>query len=279
MRKPQFVTEATLQDGSSIEIEIYGDGAQTLLLPTNPHPIEGEAAEQMRHYGADPALGQNLINGLSDVVRVVAFNYEGHVMSKPRPDTLTPANIVSDFLAVADAANADRFAYYGYSWLAMMGIQFALHTDRLLALAIGGYPPIDGPYKEMLKVTTAANNMAGTPANPDDEWSGSTLSKEATKQFVTLYQALQSFDDRAVQAKIACPRLCFVGSTDDIFYPPPWGDVLVTLAQPIIRGKAELEALGWDVRVLEGLDHIKAMQAAEVVPLLRSWLPNAIHSA
>jgi hypothetical protein len=48
--------------------------------------------------------------------------------------------------------------------------------------------------------------------------------------------------------------------------------VLVSLAGPIVRRQAELEALGWQVRVLDGLDHMQAMQAVQVVPMLRSWL-------
>ncbi len=44
----------------------------------------------------------------------------------------------------------------------------------------------------------------------------------------------------------------------------------VSLAGPIVRGQAQLEDLGWDVRVLDGLDHIQAMQATRVVPILRS---------
>ena len=98
------------------------------------------------------------------------------------------------------------------------------------------------------------------------------MSKDQTRQFVTLYQALQGFDDRAAQAQITCPRLCFVGSADEIQYGKRWGDVYVSLAGPIVRERVQLENLGWDVRVLEGLDHIQAMQAAQVVPLLRSWL-------
>jgi hypothetical protein len=31
-------------------------------------------------------------------------------------------------------------------------------------------------------------------------------------------------------------------------------------------------ALGWEVRVLEGLDHTQAMQAVHVLPILRPWL-------
>ncbi len=272
---PSQITEATLEDGSTIEIETYGEGP-TLLLPVNPRPIDGLQAEQMRQYGADPALGQNLIQGLSDIVRVVAFDYEGHLRRKPRPETLIPANIVKDLLAVADATRTDRFAYYGYSWLAMMGLQLAIRTNRLAALIMGGFPPIHGPYAEMLRVTTAAYEMAGGSQSPDDEWSTAALSKDQTRQYVTLYQALQDFDDRAVQAQITCPRLCFVGSADEIQYGKNWGDVFVSLAGPVVRGQAELEALGWDVRVLEGLDHMQAMQAAHIVPMLRSWLVAAL---
>src|SRR5262249_5994526 len=105
----------------------------------------------------------------------------------------------------------------------------------------------------------------------DDEWSSSGLSKDQAQQFLTLYQALQGFDDHAAQAKITCPRLCFVGSADAIQYGENWDNAYVDLAKPVINGRAELEALGWDVRVLDGLNHIQAMQAAQVVPILRSW--------
>jgi pimeloyl-ACP methyl ester carboxylesterase len=270
------MTDVRLHDGSTIEVEIYGEG-RTVLLPVNPQPVEGPQAEEMRKYGADPALGQALIKGLSDIFRVVAFDYEGNVMRLPKPQTLTPDNVSRDILAVADAANADRFAYYGYSWLAMVGLQLAIRTDRLSALVMGGFPPINGPYVEMLRVTTAAYEMAGvaqTSQALDDEWSAAGLSKDQTRQFVTLYQALQKFDDQAAQAQITYPRLCFVGSTDAIQYGKNWGDVYVSLTGPIVRGRAQLESFGWDVRILDGLDHIRAMQAAQVVPILRSWLTS-----
>jgi pimeloyl-ACP methyl ester carboxylesterase len=267
------MVEVSLHDGSTIDIEIYGEG-RTVLLPVNPRPIEGPQAEEMRKYGADPSLGQALIKGLSDSFRVVAFDYEGNALGLPKPQTLTPDNVTRDILAVADAAQADRFAYYGYSWLAMVGLQLAIRTDRLSALVMGGFPPINGPYVEMLRVTTAAHEMAGQVS--DDEWSGTGLSKDGTQQFVTLYQALQRFDDQAAQAQITCPRLCFVGSADEIQYGKNWGDVFVSLAGPIVRGRAQLDSLGWDVRVLDGLDHMQAMQAAQVLPILRSWLPSNV---
>ena len=140
-------------------VEVHGEGP-TVLLPVNPRPVEGPQAEELRRWGADPALGRSLIEGLGDAFQVVAFDYEGHVLQVPKPDSLTPANLAGDLLAVADAAGADRFAYYGYSWLALAGLQLAIRSDRVAALVMGGYPPLDGPYTEMLQVTAATHELA-----------------------------------------------------------------------------------------------------------------------
>jgi pimeloyl-ACP methyl ester carboxylesterase len=299
--------QVRLHDDSTIAVEVDGQGP-TVLLPVNPQPVEGPQAEEMRKWGVDPALGRSLIDGLSDAFRVVAFDYEGHVLQVPKPDTLTPANIAADLLAVADATTADRFAYYGYSWLALTGLQLATRTDRLTALAMGGFPPLDGPYTQMLRVTTATHELAKAnatspsapeapssteptasspgatevatpssagPTDPDEvDWSTVqvTLTEGQTRQFVALYQALQDFDDRAAQAQVRCPRLCFVGSADEITYDERWGGVHVSMAAPIVTRRAELESLGWQVQILEGLDHTQAMQAANVLPILRPWL-------
>jgi pimeloyl-ACP methyl ester carboxylesterase len=279
--------QARLHDASTIAVEVHGDGP-TVLLAVNPPPVQGPQAEELRRWGTDPALGRSLIDGLSDAFRVVAFDYEGQVLKVPKPDTLTPANLAGDLLAVADAAGAERFAYYGYSWLALTGLQLAIRTDRVAALVMGGFPPLEGPYGEMLQVTTATHAMASsasapstaTSSQPSEEASGEpdwsqvevSLTEAQTRQFVTLYQALQGFDDRAAQAQIGCPRLCFVGAADEIDYGERWGGVQVRLAGAVINRRAELEALGWQVQVLEGLDHIQAMQAAHVLPILRPWL-------
>ena len=281
--------EARLHDQSTLAVEVHGRGP-TVLLAVNPTSVEGPQAEELRRWGVDPALGRTLIDGLSDSFRVVAFDYEGHVLQNPKPDTLTPANLAGDLLAVADAVGADRFAYYGYSWLALAGLQLAIRTDRLAGLVMGGFPPLDGPYPQMLQVTTATHAMAvadsapspggaTTPPSSEDasgepDWSQVqiTLTEAQTRQFVTLYQALQGFDDRAAQAQLSCPRLCFAGSADEIDYGERWGGVQVSMARPVISRQAELQALGWQVQLLEGLDHTQAMQAAQVLPVLRPWL-------
>jgi pimeloyl-ACP methyl ester carboxylesterase len=293
--------QARLHDGSTIEVQVHGEGP-ALLLPVNPRPVQGPRAEELRRWGNDPALGRFLIDGLKNAFRVVAFDYEGHVLATPKPDTLVPDNLARDFLAIADSAGVARFAWYGYSWLAVGGLQLAIRTDRVAALVMGAWPPIDGPYAEMLRVTTATHDMASAPSSarqgpvgdaataapasepapassPEElDWSTVevTLSEAQTRQFVTLYQALQGFDDRAAQARLTCPRLCFAGSADDIDYGERWGGVQVRLAAPLLERRTELERYGWEVRVLDGLDHTQAMQAAAALPILRPWLTAAL---
>jgi hypothetical protein len=120
----------------------------------------------------------------------------------------------------------------------------------------------------------AEQSPAPAEAPQPGDWSSVSisLSPAQTQQFVTLYRGLQDFDDRAAQARITCPRLCFVGSADDIEYGEQWGDVRISMAEPVVRHRAELEALGWEVRVIDGLDHMQAMQANQVLPILRPWL-------
>ncbi|HET6292443.1 MAG TPA: alpha/beta hydrolase [Kribbella sp.] len=268
----------------SLDFEVSGPkDAPTLLLPVNPTaPAEGPETEQMRAWGADPALGHTLVKGFSERFRVIAFDYEGHVQANPRPDTLTADTIVTDLLAIADAAGAQTFAYYGYSWLGMIGLQLAIRTDRLAALVMGGFPPLDGPYAAMLQVTEATHAMAGAPTEGKQvevgDWESTevALSKEQTQQFATLYRALQTFDDHAVQDRISCPRLCLVGGADNITYGPRWNNAHVAIASPVASNQVVLEDLGWTVRILENLDHMQAMQAAQILPIVEPWLASAL---
>jgi hypothetical protein len=151
----------------------------------------------------------------------------------------------------------------------------------------------------MLRVTVATHDLASAPSSarqgaagdasaapasepassPEElDWSTVevTLSEAQTRQFVTLYQALQGFDERAVLPRLGCPRLCFVGSADEIDYGQRWGGVHVSIAGPLVQRRAELEAAGWQVRILDGLDHTQAMQSANVLPVLRPWLDAAL---
>lgn len=274
---------AVLHDGTPIPITVLGDGP-ALLVPARLEPYSPAEAETMRLWGGDPDLGPNLMKGLAGSNRVIVADYEGHRMAHPAPETLTPANIAADLLAVADAAGADVFGYYGYSWLALSGLQLAIRTDRLRALAMGGFPPLDGPYKSMLAVTRAAHSASTSQetdpaeapaleAEPGDwDSAGIQTNPAQTQQFVTLYEALQDFDDFSAAIPRNVPRLAFAGAEDRIDYGPKWGDVQVRIGDPLVEHKGTLIKAGWDVQVLPGLNHLGAMQSSVVLPILSRWL-------
>ena len=200
------MTEATLHDGSRIPVSITGDGP-AVLLPIRHEPTTRRPPPRSEPGAAIRTSGRRSSRAASRF-RVVAADYEGHRMANPAPETLTPDALAADALAIADAAGAEAFAWYGYSWLALTGLQLALRTDRLWALAMGGYPPLDGPYAAMLDVTRAAHALsvaaaAAPPVEPVEVTPGDwdtvqvRTSEAQTQQFVTLYEALATFDDRA----------------------------------------------------------------------------------
>lgn len=272
---------ARLHDDTTLDVTTFGDGP-AILLPARTTVMEGPEAERIRAWGADPNLGRALADGLAAAgFTVIAADYEGHLAAHPQPETLTARGVAADLLAVADAAGAGRFAYYGYSWLALAGLQLAIRTDRLTALAMGGFPPLDGPYDAMLAVTWATHEAAianaGAPPATDVEpgdWDAAevTLSPEQTQQFVTLYESLRGFDERTALAGLSLPRLAFAGADDRTVYGPKWGGVTVAVGEPLARHRAELTASGWTVEVVPGGDHLTTMQAAVVLPILTPWL-------
>lgn len=268
------MTAAYLHDGTTIEVEVTGDGP-AVLLPVRTALIEGEAAEQMRAWGVEPNAGHDLAAALGGR-RVVTADYEGHRAAHPAAKTLTAEAVAHDLLAIADAGGADRFDYYGYSWLALAGLQLAIRTDRLTGLAMGGFPPLGGPYAAMLAVTRAAHRQAvENRANPPEQatatpgdWDSSevTAAPEQTGQYVTLYESLQDFDETGVELTI--PRFAFAGADDVIRYGAKWDHARVDIGPALAAHKKQLEANGWEISVLAGKDHMTAMHH-EVV---REWL-------
>lgn len=277
-------TSAALHDGSTAPVTALGSGP-ALLLPVNVTPIEGPAADQMRQWGADPNLGHTLATRLAEHFTVVSCDYQGALDQTPKPDSLTADTVAADLLAIADAAGCDRFAYYGYSWLGLAGLQLATRTQRLTALAMGGFPPLGGPYEAMLTVTEASHRMAAEPqSSPPGEgvvpgdWDSVevTLSEAQTRQYVTLYRSLQGFDEAAALATVTCPRLAFAGGDDDITYGPRWDNARVEIGSALRRHRDELERLGWTVNIRPGLDHMGAMQAEPVLATLLPWLRSVL---
>ncbi len=258
--------QAVAHDGSSIYFEVHGSGDRFLFLgpgtaapraipaaPGQP-PLIAEVAETLARYK------QAYIDALGSKFRLIFIEYPGN---EPKLYTLTPAAVARDYLAIADAAGAEEFAYAGFSWGCVTGLQLALRTDRMTALACGGFPVLDGIYEDML---TTSRAMASGPASL---YGLEANSPENGRQFLTYYEGLQSFDDRLIQDALDIPRLNWIGDQD---LPTLNGEPLTHMGQLIVRSRAELEAAGWDVKIIPGKNHLDGGAPDVQAAVIDEWL-------
>jgi hypothetical protein len=164
--------------------------------------------------------------------RVVTLSYQ-------IDDVSTPDEVCADMLAAADAAGVARFVWYGYSISAVVGLQLATRTDRLTALICGGWPPLGAPYRDMPKVS-------------------STL----------FYRQLASWPERDAVSRIVCPRFAFAGDQDTI----PTPEFTARLGPTLTEHRAELERMGWVVKLVAGQDHQLGQRPELVMSLVREFL-------
>ncbi|WP_339291144.1 alpha/beta hydrolase [Paenibacillus sp. FSL E2-0201] len=282
-----------LSNQSTIEVGLMGvSDRPTIMLPIAKKSVYNQEADNLKLWGVDPELGKHFVKGLADTFQVLYFDYEGHLFQHP-VGNLTADHIVKDLLLIADEMNVKNFSYYGYSWLALIGLQLAVRTNRLESLVMGGFPPYNGPYQEMMIVThkthTQALNNQNEAAeissfeteNPDEiDWDNIKVSMDTrvTAQFVALYESLTAFDDRSIHHLLSLPKLAFAGENDTIVYGENFGNVTVDIAGILKKNTTKLCDLGWDVEILTGtqMDHTKAMQPAIVLPLIKPWFIKTI---
>lgn len=238
---------AVAHDGTDLYYEVHGTGRRILLLGHYMHPD----TKSLRMY----------VEGLGDRYRLIVTDYPGTTgrRDEAKMYTLTPATLARDYIAVLNAAGASEFAFYGYSFDAVIGLQLAIRTDRMRAFIAGGFPMMNGPYPEMLK--SLRTNLADKDSSPH--------TPEIARQYLTYVEALQSFNDRAAQTKLRMPRLNFVGAEDQF---PMQGVGIVDFHGIFAASKGRLAAAGWDVISIPGKDHRGAAAPDIAIPLIRRWL-------
>jgi pimeloyl-ACP methyl ester carboxylesterase len=134
---PLAILPTSLRGQGRVHYEVHGAGP-TLLIGS---PITLFSAEAIR---------TGYLDRLTDRYRVVLMHYPS---GNEEAASFTPDRVSADMLAVADAAEAERFAWYGFSWGGVVGLQLAARTNRLTALICAGWPPLGGPYGPTLGVT------------------------------------------------------------------------------------------------------------------------------
>ncbi|MGK3998234.1 alpha/beta fold hydrolase [Sorangium sp. So ce1024] len=240
----------------TIHHETHGQGAPLLLgFPLMASPWPG-----------DPELAvlKGYLERLTDRYRVLVVDYPivgpGVGKSDPIPaGDVTADRVCADLLAAADAAGFDRFAFWGFSFGGVVGLQLACRTDRLTALVCGGWPPLGAPYGDMLRISRKMAAARGIPEREDP--------------FVTFYESIEGWPEAEAVQRIACPRMTFTGAEDAVEFP---GESTVRIGSTIGERRGELERLGWHVTEIPGRDHAVFMDPATVVPLVRAFLDRSV---
>lgn len=174
----------------------------------------------------------------------------------------TPDAVAEDYLAIAAAACVDRFGWVGYSYGAAIGVQLACRTNRLTALAIGGFPPLNAPFRFMVDMTERAVRSRSRRF--------AQINRAYIRSINGFYRALLEWPERDEVAMLQLPRLVFMGTEDGRDRRKnPWA---VPLAPKLQEVDAELVAQGWRVEWLRGCDHMDAIRADVSAALVHSFL-------
>jgi pimeloyl-ACP methyl ester carboxylesterase len=246
-----------LDPTSGVHYEVQGQGQPLLIgLPLMASFTELFGSEMQ------PVL-DGYLNRLTDRYRVLRVDYPSIGGSRDiSPEALTADRVCDDLLTVASAAGFDRFAYWGYSWGAAVGLQLAARTDRLTALVLGGWPPLGAPYQGLLEATRLKQS------DPESSSMKVLRSKAQYRQWATYYGSMLSWPEAESVAHITCPRMVYFGGDGDLIE----AGIPIAIATIIRERQATLEAHGWAVRELPGQGHGVCMAPELVVPPVRHFL-------
>ena len=219
-------------------------------------------------FGDDAVSTLNgYLDRLVDRYRVVLVDYPSIGGSRDiAPYALTADRVVADLLGVASAAGFDRFAYWGYSWGGAVGLQIADRSDRLTALVVGGWPPLEPPVDAMVEARSRLRD------EPEPSSMRVLRRKSQYLQWETFYASIARWDAPARLPLLRCPRMVEYGALADI----ELAGVPIPLASTIRTRHAALERLGWVVHEVEDVGLDLAHRPELAVPPVRSFLDRVV---
>jgi pimeloyl-ACP methyl ester carboxylesterase len=219
--------------------------------------IRGQAVRPFTIRGSGPALivfdrpPRGYYDQLTDRYRVVVIADPVADNSRANIASFTADRLCADILAVADAAGVKRFAWFGFSFGGVVGLQLASRTNRLSALVCGGWPPLGGQYAETL-------------AYAEEE-----AAQGRTSPALTFYRSIRSWPEREAVSKFTCPRMTFAGNKDEF---TAGKSHRIRIGPLIAEHRAELERMGWVVQLIDGFGHELGERPDVIMPILKRFL-------
>jgi pimeloyl-ACP methyl ester carboxylesterase len=248
----------TVADGTQVWFSTHGEAHRPTIL-LGPHFY----ASYGRTKGDDT---EQWIERLAlDFFVIVADYPRGFGRTgNPLGMDFTPAVAATEYEQIADAAGVERFGWLGYSYGGAIGIQVACRSARVSALAVGGFPPIDAPFQEMVDVTSrlATTPPAGWDADPKLLWSP-----------VGFYSTLLQWPEREAIEKLTMPRMAFIGTQDR---GVPSLGIETSLVDTVRHAEPELNGLGWKLAWIEGRDHMTAIQSTASLQVVHDFFRQAL---
>ena len=181
------------------------------------------------------------------------------------PEVLTPERVCADLQGVADHAGFGHFAFFGHSWSGSVGLQLLARTERLSALVVGGWPPLDPPHAALL--AAARERALNVP-------SGSLRvlrSADQYRQWITWNEALETWDGRSAPRR-KIPKLAIYGADGDLIEEGR----SVPIASLIRGSRPELETRGWEVVEVPGYGHEIALHPEVMGPPVHAFLDRSL---
>ena len=224
--------------------------AQTRARDVRPFTVRGSGPALIA-FDRPP---RGFYDQLTDRYRVIVIDNSAFDNNSPANIDVsqTADRVCADILGVADAAGVDHFAWFGFSFGSVVGLQLASRTNRLSALVCGGWPPLGGQYAETLAYAEAEAAQG-----------------RAMTSTVTFYRSIRGWPEREAVSKFTCPRMAFAGNKDEFVA----GCCQKIRIGPLIaEHRAELEGMGWTVQLIDGFGHELGGRPDVIMPILRRFL-------
>ena len=251
---------AKVSDGNEIYFETHG-------CRSNPAIFMGPHFYTSRAQG-DRSFTDVWIEGMKKDFFLITADYPRGIGRSRNPPGLTfnPDVAVQECECVADAVGVDRFGWVGYSFGGAIGVQLACRTDRVAALAVGGFPPLAAPFQLLVEILTDA---AKSRTRPDPSFDASIFWTA-----VGFYEPLVAWPERQEVGRLAMPRLAFMGDRDSAQGLP--GMRSAPLAESLRATEEDLRSLGWQISWLRGHDHASTIRPEVSLPLVQQFFRQAL---
>jgi pimeloyl-ACP methyl ester carboxylesterase len=244
-------------DGTRIAYDMQGQGPALVLLHPFPHP---------RHVWHEIGYTRRL----QDQFTVITIDLRNpQAGESDKPDTLAGYAIehyVTDIHAVADACGVNDFLLWGHSFGGNIATQASALSSRLRAAVIAGSFYGDGnqqwarqgPLVDVLRLRQAKADGTFDALPVEEREFAAQLNLDAELAF---WQMFSEWPVREPQ-DARCPVLLYAGSQDTRL-----------LLDQLEARHAELEQLGMQVHIFEGLNHRQELTEIDtVLPTVLAFL-------